>query len=129
MARVADAFGNPVANVMVTFFAPIGPLGGTFAPAASPTRVVLIDTNGIATAPGFTASGMAGMYTVIARAEGVVSSTATFALTNGVVNNSPPPRVEPTPLPMPMPVSPLPLPREAAPMPPGAAPNPRAPRR
>ena len=79
-ARVADAFGNPLAGVAVTFSAPASGASGTFA-GGSTSVSVNTDAGGIATAPVFTANTTAGTYNVTASASGV-ASPAVFSLTN-----------------------------------------------
>jgi hypothetical protein len=75
VVSVTDAFGNPVPGISVTFAAPAGGPGGTF--AGSP--LVTTDAAGRATAPAFTANAAAGSYTVTASAGGLAVS---FSLTN-----------------------------------------------
>ncbi len=72
-----DAFNNPVPNVQVTFTAPSsGIASGTFASSS----IVTTNSQGVATAPTFTANGVAGgPYNVTATA-GTLSTT--FSLTN-----------------------------------------------
>jgi hypothetical protein len=76
-AKVTDAFGNPVANVPVTFTVPGSGPGGVF--NALPT--VLTTALGIATAPAFTANTTAGSFTVSAMVAGV-AAPAVFNLTS-----------------------------------------------
>ncbi len=79
-AEVVDAYGNPVANIPVTFAAPLAGPSGTFdALTTVPTNAL-----GIATAPAFTANHILGTFTVTATAVGVASS-ADFTLTNTAV--------------------------------------------
>lgn len=83
-ARVTDAFGNPVANVNVTFKAPslsTIPSGvfGSVRPSA--TATVPTDANGVATAQTFTANSHTGTFVVTATSAGIVQS-AKFSLTN-----------------------------------------------
>jgi hypothetical protein len=73
--RVTDGFNNPLSGVTVTFAAPTGGAGGTFAGSTTVTTV-----NGVATAPAFTANGTAGSYQVTATVAGV--GTAALSLTN-----------------------------------------------
>ena len=75
-ARVADAFGNVVPAVAVTFAAPASGPGATFGGAAT----VNTGPDGIATSPILTANSIAGAFNVTAAAAGA-SSTA-FNLTN-----------------------------------------------
>jgi hypothetical protein len=73
---VTDSAGNPVANVPVTFSAPIGGASGTFdALATVPTNAL-----GIATAPGFTANQVPGAFVVLATVPG--ANSLVFRLTN-----------------------------------------------
>jgi hypothetical protein len=73
--RIVDADDNPVSDVTVTFTAPGDGASGTFASSA----IVATDGNGLATAPAFTANGVAGSYVVSATAGPL---TAGFSLTN-----------------------------------------------
>ena len=77
-ARVRDASGNPVQGVTVTFTAPATGASGTF---AGGVNTALTDSQGIATAPVFTANGTAGSYSVVASVAGL-GPTASFSLTN-----------------------------------------------
>jgi hypothetical protein len=88
--RVTDALGNPVRGAGVTFAAPAAGAGGTFAGAAT----VLTDDRGIATAPAFTAGGIAGSYAVTATADDFGTSVA-FALTNTPADPPAPPSSPP----------------------------------
>jgi uncharacterized repeat protein (TIGR01451 family) len=72
---VKNAGGAPLPGVSVTFTAPASGASGTFTGSATVTT----NGQGLATAPAFTANGVAGTYTVTAAA-GTLS--ATFALTN-----------------------------------------------
>jgi hypothetical protein len=73
---VTDSAGNPVANVPVTFTAPIGGASGTFdALATVPTNAL-----GFATAPAFTANQVAGVFLVLAMIPG--ANNLVFRLTN-----------------------------------------------
>ena len=76
-ATVMNGGGNPVSGVTVTFTAPGSGASGTFSGSAS----VMTDTNGIATAPSFTANSTSGGYTVTASLTGN-ASVASFSLTN-----------------------------------------------
>src|SRR6266446_202299 len=78
--------GNPQNGVAVTFTAPGSGASGTF-PGPSATAVVSTDSNGVATAPTFTANSIGGAYNVIASI-GTSLSTATFALTNNKLNQT-----------------------------------------
>lgn len=62
--RAEDEFGNPVAGVSVTFTAPATGASGSFGGSAT----VATGTDGIATAPVFTANAVLGAYTVVAEA-------------------------------------------------------------
>ena len=76
-ASVQDSFGNPIANVQVTFTAPGGGASVTFAgPATAATNAA-----GIAVAPGATANQTTGTFQVTATATGALQP-ATFNLTN-----------------------------------------------
>ena len=85
---VRDADGNPVSGAVVTFTAPAGGSGGTFAGGVN-TATVMTDSYGIATAPTFTASGIAGNYAVAATVAGV-PTPASFSLTNLGAGTAPP---------------------------------------
>jgi adhesin/invasin len=76
-ASVTDRFGNPVANVQVTFSAPGSGASVTF--ADSPT--VVTDGQGLATSPVPTANNIAGQVMVTASTSGAPTA-ATFTLTN-----------------------------------------------
>ncbi len=73
-----DAFNNPVPNVQVTFTAPSGSgiASGTFASSASVTT----NSQGVATAPTFTANGVAGGPYMVTATAGTLSTS--FSLTN-----------------------------------------------
>lgn len=80
-AKVTDVGNNALRGISVTFTAPSAPnAGGTFG-GSSNTATVTTDSNGIATAPTFTANGTQGAYNVVASVQNV-SSTASFHLTN-----------------------------------------------
>lgn len=81
---VRDASGNPVRNLTVTFTVPSSGPGGMFAGGGNFTT----DSNGVVTAPQFTANTTAGRYTVNATVAGV-PTPAQFQLTNtpGVANS------------------------------------------
>src|SRR5271165_3069832 len=76
---VADAAGNPIRGLTVTFAAPptSGP-GGAF---AGDVNFALTDGTGVATSGLFTANGIAGSYSVAASVSGLVAS-ANLTLTN-----------------------------------------------
>jgi hypothetical protein len=78
-ARVTDN-GQGIAGVPVTFTAPASGASGFFG-LLSPSVTVLTDTNGLATAPVFTANGTVGTYTVTASSSGA-AGVATFTLSN-----------------------------------------------
>jgi protocatechuate 3,4-dioxygenase beta subunit len=77
-ATVTDAFGNPVAGATVTFNAPASGASGTFAGGVNTAQT---SSQGIATAPVFTANGTVGSYTVTAKT-GTLTTSPGFALTN-----------------------------------------------
>jgi len=77
-ATVKDASGNPVAGATVTFNAPGGGASGTF---AGGSNTATTNTQGVATAPVFTANGTVGGYTVTAKV-GALTTNPGFALTN-----------------------------------------------
>jgi len=76
-ATVADAYGNGVPGVLVSFVAPATGASGTFAG----TTLVQTGSTGIAVAPALTANGTAGAFSVTATATGV-SQPVTFSLAN-----------------------------------------------
>ncbi len=79
---VTDEFGNPLANVSVTFTAPNTKASGTFAATGSPTQVV-VNTNaaGVATAPMLVANANKGSFIVTASVKGVKKAVS-FQETN-----------------------------------------------
>ena len=78
---VRNANGNLVQGVTVTFTAPVGGAGGTF-PGGATSAMATSDSNGLATAPPFTANTTAGgPYNVSAVATGL-AATVNFVLTN-----------------------------------------------
>jgi hypothetical protein len=77
-ATVTDAFGNPVAGATVTFNAPASGASGTFAGGVNTAQT---SSQGIATAPVFTANGTVGSYSVTAKT-GTLTTSPGFALTN-----------------------------------------------
>jgi hypothetical protein len=87
-ARVSDAFGNTVSGTTVVFTAPSSGAGGIFAGGVVSASEAT-GSNGIATAPSFTANGTAGAYSVSAAVQGLPE--VTFALTNVVPTVVPPP--------------------------------------
>ncbi len=81
VVNVVDAHGNPVSGALVTFTAPATGASGTFAGGLT-TVVVATNASGTATAPAFTANGVAGdAYRVIASTPGAAVS-ASFTLSN-----------------------------------------------
>jgi hypothetical protein len=78
--NVVGTSGSPVSGAAVTFTAPAGGAGGTFAGGLT-SVVVATNAAGTATAPAFTANGVTGSYSVIASTPGAAVS-ATFTLTN-----------------------------------------------
>jgi hypothetical protein len=85
-ATVNDAGNNPVGGVTVTFTAPAGGAGASF--AGSVTATAVTNASGVATAPALTANGQTGTYAIVASASGVPGS-ATFNLTNAIVPVAP----------------------------------------
>ncbi len=77
-ARIVDAYGNPLANIPVTFTAPATGPTGTFGALTT----VLTDALGIATAPALTADNQLGTFTATATAVGL--APADYTLTNTV---------------------------------------------
>ncbi len=78
--RVTDGNNNPLSGVTVTFTAPTNGASGTFTGGVT-TVDVQTDQNGYATAPVFTANGIAGSYTVTATTQNA-NGSASFNLTN-----------------------------------------------
>jgi len=81
-ATVKDASNNPVVGATVTFADPVSGPSGTFGGSTG----VPTDSNGMATAPIFTANSIAGSYTVTASVSGV--SAPAFSLTNNPATGS-----------------------------------------
>lgn len=79
-ASVQDTFGNAVSNITVRWTAPTSEPTGTF-PGGLSTATANSATNGIATAPGFTASIRSGSYVLRATSTGL-ADTASYLLTN-----------------------------------------------
>jgi len=77
VAKVADAYGNSVSGVTVTFTAPGSGASGTF---AGSVNTAVTNASGIATSATFTANTTAGSYTVSAGASG--TGSVSFAETN-----------------------------------------------
>lgn len=80
--QAVDGNSNPIVGLQVTFSAPTSgsSASGSFA-GGNTTAAVTTDANGYATAPLFTANGVAGSYYVTASATGI-SSPALFVLNN-----------------------------------------------
>jgi plastocyanin len=74
VVRVTDGFGDPVANVAITFT--VGSGGGT---VASPDQTT--DGAGLATVGGWTLGSIAGVQTLLATAPGLEGSPVTFTAT------------------------------------------------
>lgn len=79
-AVVRDASGNGVGGVSVMFSAPACSASGAFTGNARSVAVTT-NSNGVATAPAFTANSMAGSYTVTASVSGIIAP-ARFNLIN-----------------------------------------------
>jgi len=77
---VTDTDANPLVGATVTFSAPRTGASGVFAGAGA-TATVLTNTDGVATAPDFSANDHTGGYIVIASVAGL-TTPATFALVN-----------------------------------------------
>lgn len=77
---VTDVDSNPVPGVPVEFSAPPSGASGVFAGSGA-TATVLTNTDGVATAPDFSADQRTGGYVVTAKVAGV-TTPATFALVN-----------------------------------------------
>jgi len=77
---VTDEHGNPVAGASVSFSAPTSGPSGVFARAGQSVTVET-SSDGVATAPAFSAGMQAGGYVVVARVAGL-SQVASFALVN-----------------------------------------------
>lgn len=78
---VKDAHGNPVTEMEFTFTAPESGPSGIFSDSNTYTTTAITDSNGIATAPAFTANSIGGNYVVKAIAPGLASFVE-FNLTN-----------------------------------------------
>jgi uncharacterized repeat protein (TIGR01451 family) len=119
-ATVAES-GTPVAGIQVTFTPPASGPSGTF--AGGNPAIVTTNGSGVATAPAFTANGVAGSYDVAASAVGIVSP-ANFSLINIAATPTPTPAT-PTPTPAtPTPTPATPTPTPATPTPTPATPTP-----
>jgi len=77
---VKDTYNNPVPGISVTFVAPGNGTRGLFGGGDAAVSVTT-DGSGVATAPSFTANGIAGSYTVAVMVPGLATSTP-FAMTN-----------------------------------------------
>ncbi|HUI90382.1 MAG TPA: choice-of-anchor Q domain-containing protein, partial [Anaerolineales bacterium] len=69
VVQVKDAYGVPVANINVTFTAPLVGASGTFATYNNTTpyiETVSTDSSGLATSSTFTANSVQGSYTIVA---------------------------------------------------------------
>ena len=87
VAKVTDAYGNPISSASVTFTGPSSGASGTFASCSSnnasfTTCVATTDSSGVATSSTFTANSTGGPYTVTA-ATGAFTP-ADFSLLNGM---------------------------------------------
>jgi hypothetical protein len=82
VAKVVDAFGNPVSGVSVTFTAPAAGASGTFTNGTN-TETDTTGVNGDVTSTTFTANATGGgPYNVVASAAS--QTTANFVLTNNI---------------------------------------------
>ena len=77
---VTDTDANPLPGATVIFSAPKNGASGVFAGAGA-TATVLTNSDGVATAPDFSANGHTGGYVVTASVGGI-TTLATFALVN-----------------------------------------------
>jgi hypothetical protein len=77
---VTDSDGNAVPGASVTFSAPASGPSGVFAGYGA-SVIVQTDSNGVATAPDFSANETAGGYIVMAKVAGLADE-ATFAMVN-----------------------------------------------
>ncbi len=77
LQAIVTESGIPRSGVLVTFVAPANGASGSFSSSAT----VATDSNGVATAPAFTANSIVGPYNVTATEAGG-STSAVFALTN-----------------------------------------------
>jgi hypothetical protein len=73
--------GDPVGGLSVTFAAPAAGASGTFQTTGTNAATVTTDSGGVATAPAFSANGVAGGYSVTVGLAGG-SPSAGFGLTN-----------------------------------------------
>jgi hypothetical protein len=79
-AAVKDAGGNLLGGVTLTFTAPASGASGTFAGGGN-TATAVTNAQGLATAPGFTANGSGGTFTINASVSGTTAS-GSFVLSN-----------------------------------------------
>ncbi len=115
--------GGPVAGIPVTFTPPASGPSGTF--AGGNPAIATTNATGVATAPTFTANGLAGSYDVAATVTGIATS-ANFSLINIAATPTPTPTATPTPTltPTPTPTPPTPTPTPPTPTPTPATPTP-----
>ncbi len=73
--------GSPAGGVVVTFQAPTSGASGTFAGKRGTTATATSESNGLATAPAFTANGTVGTYSVLASIT-AASTPASFTMIN-----------------------------------------------
>ena len=92
---VSSAFNEPVAGGQITYtIVASGGASATFSAAggcaltSATVAVCPIDATGIATGPAFTANGVAGAFTIVATATGIVTPT-TFTETNTAITPTP----------------------------------------
>lgn len=92
---VSSAFNEPVAGGQITYtIVASGGASATFSAAggcaltSATVAVCPIDATGIATGPAFTANGVAGAFTIVATATGIVTPT-TFTETNTAITPAP----------------------------------------
>jgi len=85
--RLTDAFSNPIAGATIVFILPGGGASGTFTGFAG-NATVTTDSNGLATAPTFTANGSSGGFAVQAETQSGALQ-ATFSLSNVADPNAP----------------------------------------
>jgi hypothetical protein len=81
-ATVTDASGHPVAGVTVTFTAPAGGAGGTFAGSGTTRETDITTANGVATSSAFTANLLAGGPYIVSASVSGLTGAANFSLTN-----------------------------------------------
>ena len=92
---VSSAFNEPVAGGQITYtIVASGGASATFSAAggcaltSATVAVCPIDVTGIATGPAFTANGVAGAFTIVATATGIITPT-TFTETNTAITPTP----------------------------------------